>query len=170
MGRATGSRSRSTLPRGRRPRACSSGSRACRAARGSAPSTEKSGMTTSTSNAQPVGRMRADLVAQPAGAPEASAPALAAEVPRTIWSRFIILMLCLAVVTTTLAFGPVHAWSLATFQLSAGIVFALWMVDACRTGVLRVSRNLLQLPLLGLLAVGLVQLLPLGGPDGALTD
>jgi O-antigen ligase len=113
--------------------------------------------------------MRADLVAQPAGAPPAGAPPPAAELPRTLWSRFVILMLCLAVVTTTLAFGTVHAWSLAAFQMSAGIVFALWMMDAWRTGVLRVSRNLLQLPLLGLFAVGVVQLLPLGGSDGALT-
>jgi O-antigen ligase len=88
-----------------------------------------------------------------------------AEVPRTVWSRFIILLLCLAVITTTLAFGTVHAWALGVFQLSAGAVFALWMLDAWRTGALRVSRNVLQLPLLGLLAVGLVQLLPLG--DGA---
>nr|MDQ3806210.1 O-antigen ligase family protein [Acidobacteriota bacterium] len=87
------------------------------------------------------------------------------EVPRTVWSRFIILLLCLAVVTTTLAFGAVHAWALGVFQLSAAAVFALWMLDAWRTGALRVSRNPLQLPLLGLLAVGLVQLLPLG--DGA---
>lgn len=126
-------------------------------------------MTTSTSNAQPGGRTRADLVARPAGAPAASAPPPAAEVPRTIWSRFIVLMLCLAVVTTTLAFGTVHAWSLAAFQLSAGIVFALWMLDAWRTGVLRVSRNLLQFPLLGLFAVGVIQLLPLGGSGRALT-
>src|SRR5205085_3283863 len=72
-------------------------------------------------------------------------------------------MLCLAVVTTTLAFGTVHSWSLAVFTLSAGIVFALWMMDAWRTRSLRVSKNFLQLPLLGLFAVGLAQLIPLGG-------
>src|SRR5205085_1472818 len=72
-------------------------------------------------------------------------------------------MLCLAVVTTTLAFGTVHSWSLAVFTLSAGMVFALWMMDAWRTRSLRVSKNFLQLPLLGLFAVGLAQLIPLGG-------
>ncbi|HEY0174065.1 MAG TPA: O-antigen ligase family protein [Pyrinomonadaceae bacterium] len=127
-------------------------------------------MTTSTSNA------RADAltpVADPAlttagdgraalPPPRDAQPAAARELPHTVWSRFIILMICLAVVTTTLAFGTVHAWSLAAFQLSAAIVFALWMADAWRTGVLRVSRNVLQLPLLGLAAVGLIQLLPLG--------
>jgi O-antigen ligase len=128
-------------------------------------------MTTSISNAQSGERLRADLTAPPLPAtpsvPPTSRPGAAAasarELPRTIWSRFIILMLCLAVVTTTLAFGTVHAWSLAAFQLSAASVFVLWMFDAWRTHVLRVSRNPLQLPLVGLFAVGLVQILPLGG-------
>jgi O-antigen ligase len=129
-------------------------------------------MTISTSNAQAGEQTRADLIAPaslppadapPPPAPPASMPLAAADVPRTVWSRFIILMLCLAVVTTTLAFGTVHAWSLAIFQSSAAVVFALWMADAWRTRVLRVSRNPLQLPLLGLFAVGLVQLLPFGG-------
>jgi O-antigen ligase len=131
-------------------------------------------MTTSTSNAGADVQTRADLATvatatgppanttTPPPAPPARAPHASAEVPRTVWSRFIILMLCLAVVTTTLAFGTVHAWSLAVFQLSAGLVFALWMLDAWRTRVLRVSRNSLQLPLVGLFIVGLVQLLPLG--------
>jgi O-antigen ligase len=128
-------------------------------------------MTTSTSNASAGERRRADLTPAPpeptsltpAPPPRARVSQGADEVPRTVWSRFIILMLCLAVVTTTLAFGTVHAWSLAVFQLSAGVVFALWMMDAWRTRVLRVSRNALQLPLIGLFIVGLVQLLPLGG-------
>lgn len=111
--------------------------------------------------------MRADLATAappplpavpPSSPPGAAETASARELPRTIWSRFIILMLCLAVVTTTLAFGTVHAWSLAAFQLSAAVVFALWMLDAWRTRVLRISRNALQLPLLGLFAVGLFQL------------
>ncbi|HEV3468947.1 MAG TPA: O-antigen ligase family protein [Pyrinomonadaceae bacterium] len=127
-------------------------------------------MTISTSNAQPAATPRAEaLAAAEAPAPPAPAGAprpAAAEVPRTVWSRFIILLLCLAVVMTTLAFGTVHAWALALFQLSAAAVVALWMMDAWRTGALRVSRNPLQLPLAGLIAVGLVQLLPLGAGAG----
>lgn len=118
-------------------------------------------MTTLISNAQAGVQPRADLAAGPRPPssllPSAGTTASARELPRTIWSRFIILMLCLAVVTTTLAFGTVHAWSLAAFQLSAALVVALWMLDAWRTRVLRVSLNPLQLPLLGLFAVGLFQ-------------
>ena len=71
-------------------------------------------------------------------------------------------MLCLAVGLSALAFGTVHSWSLAFFQAGAGLVVILWAYDAWRTRKLRVSRNLLQLPLLGLFIVGLVQLLPFG--------
>jgi len=39
----------------------------------------------------------------------------------------------------------------------------LWMLDAWTLGTLRVSRNLLQLPLLGALGLGLIQLLPISG-------
>jgi O-antigen ligase len=126
-------------------------------------------MTISTSNAPPGERPRADLAraeagAQPPYAAGASGqPAVAsAEVPRTIWSRFIILMLCLAVVTTTLAFGTVHSWSLGVFQMSAAVVFALWMLDAWRTRRLRFSLNFLQLPLLCFAGLGLFQLLMTG--------
>jgi O-antigen ligase len=83
-------------------------------------------------------------------------------VPRTVASRFIILALCLAVVLSTLAFGTVHSWSLAIFQAGAGFVAIAWLADAWRTRRLRLSRNALQLPLLGLVVVGLVQLLPWG--------
>ena len=128
-------------------------------------------MTISTSNAPPGERPRADLATLDAAAPPSPTPPalVASEVPRSIWSRFIILMLCIAVVTTTLAFGTVHSWSLGAFQLSAAVVFALWMLDAWRTRVLRVSKNFLQLPLLGFAALGLFQLLLTGGaiPDAA---
>jgi O-antigen ligase len=126
-------------------------------------------MTISTWNASAAAPPRAELAETGTAVPAAPDVTAAGAAPaRTVWSRFIILMLCLAVVLTTLAFGTVHGWSLAAFQLSAGLVFVLWMLDALRTGALRVSRNLLQLPLVGLFAVGLVQLLPLGA-GGALT-
>ncbi len=71
-------------------------------------------------------------------------------------------MLCLAVVLSTLAFGTVHSWSLAFFQAGAVAVVVLWATDTFRARVLRLSRNALQWPLLGLIALGLVQLLPFG--------
>ena len=92
----------------------------------------------------------------------------AAEIKRTLASRFIILILCLAIVLSTLVFGTVHGWSLAIFQAGAGLLVVLWAIDGWQNRALRISRNVLQLPLLGLLAIGLVQLLPIGaGHEGA---
>jgi O-antigen ligase len=79
---------------------------------------------------------------------------------RTLAGRFALLLVCLAVVFSALAFGTVHAWSLAIFQAGAGLVVLLWALDAWGTRSLRVSKNVLQLPLWGLFAVGLFQLLP----------
>lgn len=86
---------------------------------------------------------------------------------RTLASRFIILTLCLAIVLSALAFGTVHSWSLGVLQASAGLVVFFWYVDAFRSKRFRVSRNVLQWPLVGLVLIGLVQLLPLGAGSGA---
>jgi O-antigen ligase len=75
---------------------------------------------------------------------------------------FIFLIICSSLVLTTLAYGTVHSWALAAFELGAALIVILWSVDAWRTGAFRLSRNVLQLPLLGLLLLGLLQLLPFG--------
>ncbi|HZI17569.1 MAG TPA: O-antigen ligase family protein [Pyrinomonadaceae bacterium] len=132
-------------------------------------------MTISASNVSPGARPRADAApadghpppAPPAAPPSTAATLAPAAAPRTVWSSLVVLLLCTAVVTTTLAFGTVHSWSLGLFQLGAALVVVCWALDAWRSGTLRLSRNALQLPLVGLFAVGLVQLLPLGGEQAA---
>lgn len=86
---------------------------------------------------------------------------------RTLASRFIIVMLCIAIVLSALLYGTVHYWSLALFELGACIIVLLWMVDAWRSRTLRISRNSLQWPLIGLMLLGLVQLLPLRSASDA---
>ena len=82
-------------------------------------------------------------------------------VPHTLASRFVFLGLCVAIVLTALAFGTNHNWALAIFNLGALAIVFLWILDGWKLGVLRLSRNPLQLPLLGMLLLGLIQLLPL---------
>ena len=95
--------------------------------------------------------------------PAATAPASTrVEVVHTVASRFIVLLLCLALVLSTLAYGTVYYWTLAIFQAGAALIIFFWAVDAARARVLRWSSNPLQLPLLGLILLGLIQLLPLG--------
>ena len=81
----------------------------------------------------------------------------------TLPSRFAFLVICVAIVLSALAYGTVHYWALALFNLGALTILVLWMLDAWTLGTLRVSRNFLQLPLLGALGLGLIQLLPLSG-------
>jgi O-antigen ligase len=80
----------------------------------------------------------------------------------TLASRALVFTLCAAIALSTLAYGAVHSWALAIFQAGAALVVLLWVVDAMQSGVLRVSRSLIQVPLIGLLCIATVQLLPLG--------
>jgi len=115
-------------------------------------------MTTSVSNAQ------TSLAVAETTPPLATTSSAGHGVPRTrhtIASRFAFLVICVAIVLSALAYGTVHYWALGLFNLGGLTVLVLWVLDAWQIGNLRVSRNLLQLPLLGALALGLIQLLPL---------
>jgi O-antigen ligase len=115
-------------------------------------------MTTSVSSAE----NSVALVPQDA---QPLAPAGASEqrvfrIKHTIASRFAFLVLCIAIVVSALAYGTVHYWALALFNLGALTMLILWVVDSWQLGNLRISRNALQLPLLAIIGIGLVQLLP----------
>ena len=115
-------------------------------------------MTTSVSNAQ------TSLAVPETATPLATASSSGHGVLRsrhTIASRFAFLVICVAIVLSALAYGTVHYWALGLFNLGGLTVLVLWVLDAWQVGNLRVSRNLLQLPLLGALGLGLIQLLPL---------
>jgi O-antigen ligase len=72
------------------------------------------------------------------------------------------------IVLTTLVFGTVHAWALAAFAATAAGLVCLWCLDGITLRSVQLNRNPLQLPLLGLIALGLIQLLPLrSAPDNA---
>jgi O-antigen ligase len=83
----------------------------------------------------------------------------------TLASRLAFLMICVAIVLTTLAYGTVHYWALAVFVISAAGLVVFWAVDAAvlRSALLPV--NPLQWPLLGVVVLGLLQLLPLRTHD-----
>ena len=83
----------------------------------------------------------------------------------TLASRFGFLIVCLAIVLSALAYGTVHYWALAIFFIGAVSILVLWLIDSWSLGSFRISRNVLQLPLLGMLLLGLFQLLPLRHPE-----
>jgi O-antigen ligase len=76
----------------------------------------------------------------------------------TLTSSFIFLIVSIAIVLSTMAYGTVHSWSLGFFQAGAAILLVLWMVDAITTKVLKVTTNRLLLPLLAVIALGSLQI------------
>jgi O-antigen ligase len=115
-------------------------------------------MTTSVSNDE------VSVLTVPGSQPLAATSSQDREVYRirhTLASRFAFLVICVAIVMSALAYGTVHYWALGLFNLGGLTIIILWVLDAWRLGTLRVSKNALQLPLLGALILGLVQLLPL---------
>jgi O-antigen ligase len=84
----------------------------------------------------------------------------------TLASRFAFLVICVAIVMSALAYGTVHYWALGLFNLGGLTILILWVADGLRLGNFRVSRNLLQLPLLGVVLLGVVQMLPLRDGSG----
>jgi O-antigen ligase len=121
------------------------------------------GMTTSLSN-----ESAAALKPRGRSATADSATAETAKRRHTLASRLVFLTVCVMIILTTLAFGTVHDWALATFAVSASCVVCLWCLDGLTLRSVQLNRNALQLPLLGLIGLGLIQLLPLGSlPDDA---
>ncbi len=83
----------------------------------------------------------------------------------TLASRFAFLIICLAIILSALAYGTVHYWALSLFFLGGVTILILWLLDSWSLGSFRISRNALQLPLLGMILLGVVQLLPLRRPE-----
>ena len=122
-------------------------------------------MTTSISNAE-----ARSLALKESAAIDQRRPAQGEQsprmVPHTIASRFLFLIICVSIVLSALAYGTVHYWAMAVFAVGGLLVIFLWIADAWRLGTLRVSKNVLQLPLLGMVLLGAFQLLPVRSADG----
>src|SRR6185369_14598980 len=78
----------------------------------------------------------------------------------TLASRLAFLTICVMIILTTLAFGTVHDWALATFAITAAGLVCLWCLDGLTLRSVQLNRNAVQWPLLGLIILGLIQLLP----------
>src|SRR6266436_293358 len=83
----------------------------------------------------------------------------------TLASRFAFLIVCVAIILSALAYGMVHYWALAVFFIGGAAILVLWLIDSWNLGSFRLSRNVLQLPLVGMFLLGVFQLLPLRHPE-----
>src|SRR5947207_11379805 len=114
-------------------------------------------MTTLIYNASAVPALRteAELEISKATAPERT------KLRHTLASRLAVLTICVMIVLTTMAYGAVHYWALAVFAATAAGMVCLWCLDGLVLRSVRLSKNLLQLPLIGMILLGLIQLLPM---------
>lgn len=80
-------------------------------------------------------------------------------------SRIVFVLLCSMLVFSTVVFGAVDVWALGALSAFAGLISILWLSDAGLKKEFRFSANKLQIPLLGLILIGLIQLLPFRSSD-----
>lgn len=87
------------------------------------------------------------------------------ELPRTFINRVAFVLLCGAVVFATLAYGAVHQPVIALVYLFIVLLLVFWAVDSLRSGVVRYSPTLLQLPFYAATVYGMIQVIPFGWID-----
>jgi len=76
----------------------------------------------------------------------------------------IVVLICAITAISIIAYGAVDLWALSLLTVLAAVVCCLWAADAWRGRTLSFNFDPLLLPIAALVLLGLVQLLPLGGP------
>ncbi len=80
-------------------------------------------------------------------------------------SGVVFFLLCAILVFSVLAFSSVYNWAKGVNSFLIGLTAIFWLVDAWRKREFFFNTNLIQLPLLALISIGLIQLLPLRNPN-----
>lgn len=82
----------------------------------------------------------------------------------SVLNSAIFVLLFVIMIVSTLAYGAVDFWALGINCVLTGLILVLWIADSFFTGRFKFSTNALQLPIAGLILIGLIQMLPLGNP------
>lgn len=82
-------------------------------------------------------------------------------------SRAIFFMLCALPIFATILFGGVDNTTWVLISIVCAVLVCLWIAESWKAGGILVNAEPLQLPLFGLMALGLIHLLPLGGSADA---
>lgn len=89
---------------------------------------------------------------------------VAAEGPSSTVSRLIFGLLCFIAVFSTMMFGGVDIATWSILAVLWATLVLLWFAENWRAGGVVFNTSWLQVPIAGCIAIGLIQLLPLGGP------
>ena len=76
-------------------------------------------------------------------------------------SASVFFLICIIPVFSAVAYGGVDSWSLGLLTFICGLITVFWIFDAFLAKEFRFNSSSLQIPLLGLITIGLIQLLPL---------
>jgi O-antigen ligase len=82
-------------------------------------------------------------------------------------SGAIFVFLCFVPVISTVAYGAVDFWALGFLTIFVGTIAVLWLIESFITKEFRFDASALQIPIIGLIVIGLIQLLPLRSADVA---
>ena len=80
-------------------------------------------------------------------------------------NSFIYFLFCFILVFSNVAYGAVDFWALGLLSVFSGLIIIFWLSDAIVKKEFNFNVSFLQVPLLGLIVIGLIQLLPLRSSD-----
>ena len=78
----------------------------------------------------------------------------------TFASRAIFVLLAVMLIVSVIAYGGVDVWMIGLNSILAGLIAIFWLTDTWKTKVFRFNSSFLQIPLLGLILIGIIQLIP----------
>ncbi|MFN0277436.1 MAG: O-antigen ligase family protein [Pyrinomonadaceae bacterium] len=85
-------------------------------------------------------------------------------------SSIIVALICTVPIFSTIVFGAVDNISWIFITVFWITILLLWLADTWKGHGLLLNPNMIQLPLIGFLFIGVIQLLPLGGRDALSLD
>lgn len=90
----------------------------------------------------------------------------------TRYGKAAIVLIAAIPMLATIGYGAVDIWAIIPLSLLTALLIVLWTADSLKTGTLTFSMSELQLPIIGLILIGGIQLLPFGnsGVDAVLAD
>jgi O-antigen ligase len=75
--------------------------------------------------------------------------------------RFVFVLICSIPIISTIAFGAVDTWATGLLFVLTAMLVCGWVVGGLKLGEFSFSTDPIQLPMIGLLLIGCIQLLPL---------
>lgn len=86
----------------------------------------------------------------------------------TAYEKAVVVLLLVIPMVAMAGYGAVDVWFLIPLAFLTMVLLVLWAIDSLKRGEVRFSNSRLQLPILGIIAIGCVQLLPFGDPGNLL--